>query len=78
MRPRGPRNQPSDVSYRRRLTLLAAVAVTLAVAVASVATYLSVRAQLRDSVDDGLRLAAVRQVHARAPNASMKRRASTG
>jgi hypothetical protein len=32
------------VSYRRRLTLLAAVAVTLAVAVASVATYLSVRA----------------------------------
>jgi two-component system, OmpR family, sensor histidine kinase MprB len=43
------------VSYRRRLTLLAAVAVTLAVAVASVATYLSVRAQLRDSVDDHLR-----------------------
>jgi two-component system sensor histidine kinase MprB len=43
------------VSYRRRLTLLAAVAVTLAVAVASVATYLSVRAQLRDSVDDDLR-----------------------
>ncbi len=43
------------MSYRRRLTLLAAVAVTLAVAVASVATYLSVRAQLLDSVDDHLR-----------------------
>jgi two-component system sensor histidine kinase MprB len=43
------------VSYRRRLMLLAALAVTLAVALASVATYVSVRAQLRDSVDDGLR-----------------------
>jgi two-component system, OmpR family, sensor histidine kinase MprB len=43
------------VSYRRRLMLLAALAVTLAVALASVVTYVSVRAQLRDSVDDGLR-----------------------
>jgi two-component system, OmpR family, sensor histidine kinase MprB len=43
------------VSYRQRLMLLAALAVTLAVALASVATYVSVRAQLRDSVDDGLR-----------------------
>jgi two-component system, OmpR family, sensor histidine kinase MprB len=43
------------VSYRRRLMLLAALAVSLAVALASVATYVSVRAQLRDSVDDGLR-----------------------
>ena len=43
------------MSYRRRLMLLAALAVTLAVALASVATYVSVRAQLRDSVDDDLR-----------------------
>ena len=43
------------MSYRRRLMLLAALAVSLAVALASVATYVSVRAQLRDSVDDGLR-----------------------
>jgi two-component system sensor histidine kinase MprB len=35
--------------------LLAALAVTLAVALASVVTYVSVRAQLRGSVDDGLR-----------------------
>ncbi|HET8757782.1 MAG TPA: HAMP domain-containing sensor histidine kinase [Solirubrobacteraceae bacterium] len=40
--------------------LLAAVAVTLAVALASVVTYVSVRAQLRDSVDDGLRSLAAR------------------
>jgi two-component system sensor histidine kinase MprB len=43
------------MSYRRRLMLMAALAVTLAVALASVATYVSVRAQLRGSVDDGLR-----------------------
>ena len=43
------------MSYRRRLMLLAALAVSLAVALASVATYVSVRAKLRDSVDDGLR-----------------------
>jgi two-component system sensor histidine kinase MprB len=43
------------MSYRRRLMLLAALAVSLAVALASVVTYVSVRAQLRDSVDDGLR-----------------------
>jgi two-component system, OmpR family, sensor histidine kinase MprB len=43
------------MSYRRRLMLLAALAVTLAVALASVVTYVSVRAQLRGSVDDGLR-----------------------
>ena len=43
------------MSYRRRLMLLAALAVTLAVALASVVTYVSVRAQLRSSVDDGLR-----------------------
>jgi two-component system, OmpR family, sensor histidine kinase MprB len=36
------------VSYRRRLMLLATLAVSLAVALASVATFLSVRAQLRD------------------------------
>ena len=43
------------MSYRRRLVLLAAFAVALAVALASVVTYVSVRAQLRDSIDDGLR-----------------------
>jgi two-component system sensor histidine kinase MprB len=43
------------MSYRRRLMLLAGLAVALAVALGSVATYVSVRAQLRDSVDDGLR-----------------------
>src|SRR6185503_6498270 len=48
------------MSYRRRLMLLAAVAVTLAVALASIVTYVSVRAQLRDSVDDGLRSLASR------------------
>ena len=51
---------PTEMSYRRRLMLLAAVAVTLAVALASVVTYVSVRAQLRDSVDDGLRSLASR------------------
>ena len=40
--------------------LLAALAVSLAVALASVVTYVSVRAQLRDSVDDGLRSLASR------------------
>jgi two-component system sensor histidine kinase MprB len=43
------------MSYRRRLMLLAALAVSLAVALASVATYVSVRAQLRGAVDDQLR-----------------------
>src|SRR3954464_14444170 len=43
------------MSYRRRLMLLAALAVSLAVVLASVVTYVSVRAQLRASVDDGLR-----------------------
>ena len=43
------------MSYRRRLMLLAALAVSLAVVLASIVTYVSVRAQLRDSVDDGLR-----------------------
>jgi two-component system sensor histidine kinase MprB len=62
------------VSYRRRLTLLAAVAVTLAVAVASVATYLSVRAQLRDSVDDHLRSLNRRVATQPAPTAGPARR----
>ena len=62
------------MSYRRRLTLLAAVAVTLAVAVASVATYLSVRAQLRDSVDDDLRSLNRRVATQPAPSTSPARR----
>src|SRR3954454_9872421 len=55
------------MSYRRRLVLLAAFAVALAVALASVVTYVSVRAQLRDSVDDGLRSLAARVATAPLP-----------
>jgi two-component system sensor histidine kinase MprB len=55
------------MSYRRRLMLLAAVAVSLAVVLASVVTYVSVRAQLRDSVDDGLRALADRVATAPLP-----------
>jgi two-component system sensor histidine kinase MprB len=62
------------VSYRRRLMLLAALAVTLAVALASVATYVSVRAQLRDSVDDGLRSLSERVATAPEPQQSPSRR----
>jgi two-component system, OmpR family, sensor histidine kinase MprB len=43
------------MSYGRRLMLLAALAVALAVALGSVATYVLVRAQLRAVVDDQLR-----------------------
>jgi len=43
------------MSFRRRIVLLAAIAVAVAVALASVITYVSVREQLRGSVDDGLR-----------------------
>src|SRR3954467_9226930 len=55
------------MSYRRRLILLAAMAVALAVALASIVTYVSVRAQLRDSVDDGLRSLAARVATAPLP-----------
>ena len=55
------------MSYRRRLVLLAALAVALAVALASVVTYVSVRAQLRHSVDDGLRSLAARVATAPLP-----------
>ena len=43
------------MSLRRRIVLLPAIAVAAAVALASVVTWVSVRAQLRASVDDGLR-----------------------
>jgi len=56
------------MSYRRRLMLLAALAVSLAVVLASVVTYLSVRAQLRQSVDDGLRALADRVATAPLPS----------
>ena len=62
------------MSYRRRLMLLAPLAVTLAVALASVATYVSVRAQLRDSVDDGLRSLSERVATAPEPQESPTRR----
>jgi two-component system sensor histidine kinase MprB len=55
------------MSYRRRLMLLAALAVSLAVVLASVVTYVSVRAQLRDSVDDGLHALADRVATAPLP-----------
>jgi two-component system, OmpR family, sensor histidine kinase MprB len=62
------------MSYRRRLMLLAALAVALAVAMASVATYVFVRAQLRDSVDDGLRSLSERVATAPEPRDSPQRR----
>ncbi len=43
------------MSFRARLTLVAAAAVALAVVIASVVVYLVVRGQLRGSVDSGLR-----------------------
>jgi two-component system sensor histidine kinase MprB len=43
------------MSLRRRIVLLPAIAVAAAVALASVVAWISVRAQLRTSVDDGLR-----------------------
>src|SRR3954464_8059151 len=58
------------MSYRRRLMLLAALAVSLAVVLASVVTYVSVRAQLRASVDDGLRGLADRVATAPLPQSS--------
>jgi two-component system, OmpR family, sensor histidine kinase MprB len=62
------------MSYRRRLMLLAGLAVALAVALASVATYVSVRAQLRNSVDDGLRSLSERVATAPATRDSPQRR----
>jgi hypothetical protein len=62
------------MSYRRRLMLLAALAVAIAVALASVATYVFVRAQLRDSVDDGLRSLSERVATAPEPRDSPQRR----
>jgi two-component system sensor histidine kinase MprB len=43
------------MSFRARLTLVAAAAVALAVALASVVVYVVVRGELRGTVDDGLR-----------------------
>ena len=43
------------MSFRARLTLSVAAAVALAVVLASAATYVLVRNQLRGTVDDGLR-----------------------
>jgi two-component system sensor histidine kinase MprB len=43
------------MSFRRRIVLLAALAVAVAVVLGSVITYVSVRTQLRESVDDRLR-----------------------
>ena len=42
------------MSFRRRLTLLAAGAVALAIALAAVATFFLVRDQLRSQVDETL------------------------
>jgi two-component system, OmpR family, sensor histidine kinase MprB len=46
------------VSFRARLTLVAAAAVALAVVVASVVVYVVVRSELRNTVDNGLRATA--------------------
>jgi two-component system sensor histidine kinase MprB len=46
------------VSFRLRLTLVAAAAVALAVVAASIVVYLVVRGQLRGAVDSGLRIRA--------------------
>jgi two-component system sensor histidine kinase MprB len=62
------------MSYRRRLMLLAALAVAGAVALASIATYVLVRTQLRDSVDDGLRSLSERVGTAPEPRDSLQRR----
>lgn len=43
------------MSLRRRIVLLPAIAVAAAVALASIVTWVSVRAQLRSSIDGGLR-----------------------
>jgi two-component system, OmpR family, sensor histidine kinase MprB len=52
------------MSFRARLALVAAAAVALAVVLASVATYVVVRDELRDTVDEGLqsRVAEIRQL----------------
>jgi two-component system, OmpR family, sensor histidine kinase MprB len=47
------------MSFRLRLTLVAAAAVALAVVLASVVVYVVVRGELRDTVDEGLRERAV-------------------
>jgi two-component system, OmpR family, sensor histidine kinase MprB len=62
------------MSYRRRLMLLAALAVALAVALASISTYVFVRAQLRDSVDDGLRSLSERVATAPEPQVGTSQR----
>ena len=48
------------MTFRRRLTLAGAAAVAVAVALASLATFLVVRAELRGQVDDSLRATAER------------------
>jgi two-component system sensor histidine kinase MprB len=48
------------MSFRRRLTLAGAAAVAVAVALASLATYLVVRGELRGQVDETLRQSAER------------------
>jgi two-component system sensor histidine kinase MprB len=61
------------VSLRRRIVLLPAIAVAAAVALASVVTWVSVRAQLRTSVDDGLRALSKQVLTAPRLNGSVRR-----
>ena len=49
------RGRLAALSFRRRLIVLSTVAVVLAIAVAAAATYVIVRAQLREGVDSSLR-----------------------
>jgi two-component system sensor histidine kinase MprB len=51
------------VSFRARLTLVAAAAVALAIVIASVVVYVVVRGQLRSAVDSGLRTRAQQIAH---------------
>ncbi len=51
------------MSFRARLTLVAAAAVALAIVIASVVVYIVVRGQLRGSVDSGLRTRADEIAH---------------
>jgi two-component system sensor histidine kinase MprB len=61
------RGRLAGLSFRRRLILLSTAAVVLAIAVAAVATYAIVRAQLRGSVDSSLRAFSGDVVTERAP-----------
>ncbi len=61
------RRRLAGLSFRRRLIVLSTASVALAIAVAAAATYVIVRAQLRESIDSSLRSFAGDVVTERAP-----------